>query len=278
MAISSFKALLDMIGMPITPQERTMSGMDQKIKEAIQLQKDLGFTGRDIDAYIGQSTMKRARQAGPEMEQRAKNILKDDYLKKLRADVRYTRKGDPFSQTPSRQYLDPLLEGVKNVESYGGKPTALQGAGMTISDALSSLQYLPIMQASRVAKMAGITPFSSGAMGQYQILPDELIPLAVRAGLDPMKDTFSPENQRKMAEFLVMEQKRPKRSMGDLMRDPSVSLEDIQNFGANIWAGLPAVGGKSAYSGIQGNAARMSEAEYRRRLQQARQGLLGATP
>jgi len=264
-----------MIGMPITKQERSLSGMDQKIKAAIDLQKQLGFTGKDVDAYIGSSTMDRARQAGPEMEQLAKNILEDDYLKKLRADVRYTRRGDSFSSLPPTKALDPLMQGVMDVESFGGNPTALQGAGNTLSNALSQLQNLSIMQASRVGKVAGATPLSSGALGQFQIMPNELLPLAVRAGLDPMKDKFSKENQRKMAEFLVLEEKRPDRSMGELLKDPNVPIEAAQRAGANIWAGLPSVGGKSAYSGLQGNAANMSEAEYRRLLQKSRQGLLG---
>lgn len=275
MAVTSFKKLFDMIGMPITKQERSLSGMDQKIKAAIDLQKQLGFTGKDVDAYIGSSTMDRARQAGPEMEQLAKNILEDDYLKKLRADVRYTRRGDSFSSLPPTEALDPLMQGVMDVESFGGNPTALQGAGNTLSNALSQLQNLSIMQASRVGKVAGATPLSSGALGQFQIMPNELLPLAVRAGLDPMKDKFSEENQRKMAEFLVLEEKRPDKSMGELLKDPSVPIEAAQRAGANIWAGLPSVGGKSAYSGLQGNAANMSEAEYRRLLQKSRQGLLG---
>ena len=78
-----------------------------------------------------------------------------------------------------------------------------------------------------------------------------------------------------MAEFLILEEKRPDRSMGELLKDPSVPIEAAQRAGANIWAGLPSVGGKSAYIGLQGNAANMSEAEYRRLLQKSRQGLLG---
>jgi len=275
MTSAVIKSILDLVNMPVTKQERSLSGMDQKIKAAIDLQKKLGFTGKDVDAYIGSSTMDRARQAGPEMEQLAKNILEDDYLKKLRADVRYTRRGDSFSSLPPNEALDPLMQGVMDVESFGGNPTALQGAGNTLSNALSQLQNLSIMQASRVGKVAGATPLSSGALGQFQIMPNELLPLAVRAGLDPMKDKFSEENQRKMAEFLVLEEKRPDKSMGELLKDPSVPIEAAQRAGANIWAGLPSVGGKSAYSGLQGNAANMSEAEYRRLLQKSRQGLLG---
>ena len=275
MTSAVIKSILNLVNMPVTKQERSLSGMDQKIKAAIDLQKKLGFTGKDVDAYIGSSTMDRARQAGPEMEQLAKNILEDDYLKKLRADVRYTRRGDSFSSLPPNEALDPLMQGVMDVESFGGNPTALQGAGNTLSNALSQLQNLSIMQASRVGKVAGATPLSSGALGQFQIMPNELLPLAVRAGLDPMKDKFSEENQRKMAEFLVLEEKRPDKSMGELLKDPSVPIEAAQRAGANIWAGLPSVGGKSAYSGLQGNAANMSEAEYRRLLQKSRQGLLG---
>ena len=133
---------------------------------------------------------------------------------------------------------------------------------------------MSIMQASRVAKVAGASPFSSGALGQFQIMPNELMQLAVQAGLDPMTDTFSEENQRKMAEFLIMEKKRPTQSMGNLLKDPNVPIEEAQRAGAAIWAGLPNVGGKSRYTGTQGNAANMSEAEYKRLLQQTRQGLL----
>jgi len=275
MAVTSFKKLFDMIGMPVTKQERSLSGMDQKIKAAIKLQKDVGLTGKHVDAYIRSGTMEKAEEAGPEYVRRAENILANNYNSKLANDVRYTRRGDSFSSLPPTEALDPLMQGVMDVESFGGNPTALQGAGNELSNALSQLQNLSIMQASRVGKVAGATPFSSGALGQFQIMPNELLPLAVRAGLDPMKDKFSEENQRKMAEFLILEEKRPDRSMGELLKDPSVPIEAAQRAGANIWAGLPSVGGKSAYIGLQGNAANMSEAEYRRLLQKSRQGLLG---
>ena len=269
-----FKALLDLIKMPITKQERSLSGMDKKIKDAIKLQKDVGLTGKHVDAYIRSGTMKKAEEAGPEYVRRAENILANNYNSKLANDVQYTRRGDSFSSLPANPTLDPLMQGVMDVESFGGNPTALQGAGNTLSNALSPLQYLPIMQASRFAKAAGATPFSSGALGQYQLLPNEIMQLAVQAGLDPETDTFSEENQRKMAEFFVMEKKRPTQSMGDLLKDPNVPIEEAQRAGAAIWAGLPNVGGKSRYTGTQGNTANMSEAEYKRLLQQTRQGLL----
>jgi hypothetical protein len=272
-----YKRLWDMIGIPFTKQERSLSGMDKKIKDAIKLQKDLGYTGRDVDAYIGSGTTKRAKQAGPEMVDRLRGITGGDtkgFYKKLANDVQYTRKGDSFSSLPQNPALDPLMQGVMDVESFGGNPTALQGAGNILSNALSPLQYLPIMQASRVAKAAGATPFSSGALGQFQLLPDEIMQLAVQAGLDPETDTFSEENQRKMAEFLIMEKKRPTQSMGNLLKDQNVPIEEAQRAGAGIWAGLPNVGGKSRYTGTQGNTANMSEAEYKRLLQQTRQGLL----
>ena len=194
-----FKALLDMIRMPITKQERSLSGMDKKIKDAIELQKDLGYTGRDVDAYIGSGTAQRAEQSGPEMVDRLRGITGGDtkgFYSKLAKDVQYTRKGDSFSSLPQNPALDPLMQGVMDVESFGGNPTALQGAGNTLSNALSPLQNMSIMQASRVAKVAGASPFSSGALGQFQIMPNELMQLAVQAGLDPMTDTFSEENQR----------------------------------------------------------------------------------
>jgi len=66
MAVTSFKKLFDMIGMPVTKQERSLSGMDQKIKAAIKLQKDVGLTGKHVDAYIRSGTMEKAEEAGPE--------------------------------------------------------------------------------------------------------------------------------------------------------------------------------------------------------------------
>ena len=272
-----FKALLDMIKMPITKQERSLSGMDKKIKDAIKLQKDLGYTGRDVDAYIGSKTAQRAEESGPEMVDRLRGITGGDtkgFYNKLANDVQYTRRGDSFSSLPANPTLDPLMQGVMDVESFGGNPTALQGAGNTLSNALSPLQYLPIMQASRFAKAAGATPFSSGALGQYQLLPNEIMQLAVQAGLDPETDTFSEENQRKMAEFFVMEKKRPTQSMGDLLKDPNIPIDEALKIGSGIWAALPLPNNKSAYDGEQGNAAGMSYDDYRRLGLQTRQGLL----
>jgi hypothetical protein len=91
----------------------------------------------------------------------------------------------------------------------------------------------------------------SSAMGRYQIMGDNTIPYARKAGLDPKTDLFSPENQDKMGIVFLQEKGLGQWLAGKL--DDKQFLEGL----ARVWAGLPAPskGGNSYYGGVGLNRA-----------------------
>lgn len=86
----------------------------------------------------------------------------------------------------------------------------------------------------------------SSAMGRYQIMANNTIPYARKAGLDPNKDLFNPENQDKMAIVFLKEKGLDSWLAGQIT--DSKFLEGL----ARVWAGLPAPskGGNSFYGGV----------------------------
>lgn len=86
----------------------------------------------------------------------------------------------------------------------------------------------------------------SSAAGRYQIMHFNTIPYARKAGLDPDKDIFSPENQDLMGIAFLKEKGLDEWLSGNL--DDTRFLEGL----ARVWAGLPAPskGGNSYYGGV----------------------------
>lgn len=95
----------------------------------------------------------------------------------------------------------------------------------------------------------------STAVGKYQFIHSTLKAAMTGAGLSE-KDMMSPENQDKMAIYLLK-----KRGLDDYK---SGRISDKQ-FASNLaleWASLPLANGKSAYDGVMGNSAQMSYADF----------------
>ena len=86
----------------------------------------------------------------------------------------------------------------------------------------------------------------SSAMGRYQIMHFNTIDYARKAGLDPQKDKFTPENQDKMG-IIFLKERGLDRWLSGRMSDQDF-LEGL----AQVWAGLPAPskGGNSYYGGV----------------------------
>ncbi len=123
----------------------------------------------------------------------------------------------------SRGYYDMMFGGTR-------KPEILK---MTMVDA-NKFQHA-------WGKTAG-----SSAMGRYQIMHFNTIDYARKAGLDPQKDKFNPENQDKMG-IIFLKEKGLDQWLSGKMSDKEF-LEGL----AQVWAGLPAPskGGNSYYGGV----------------------------
>ncbi len=123
----------------------------------------------------------------------------------------------------SRGYYDMMFGSVR-------KPEILK---MTIADA-NQFQ-------NAWAKRAG-----SSAMGRYQIMHFNTIDYARKAGLDPKKDLFDPENQDKMG-IIFLQEKGLDQWLNGKMRD-----KDFLQGLSQVWAGLPSPskGGNSYYGGV----------------------------
>lgn len=92
----------------------------------------------------------------------------------------------------------------------------------------------------------------SSAMGRYQIMADNLIPYAQKAGLDPNTELFSPENQDKMGIVFLREKGLDKWLAGQMSDEQF--LEGL----SRVWAGVPSPskGGNSYYGDVGLNKAK----------------------
>ena len=101
------------------------------------------------------------------------------------------------------------------------------------------------------------TPGQHHAIGRYQIIPETLRRLVVRAGLDA--DTrFGPSVQDRLADLLLAEAGLEAMQRGEIPR--AAFLLNL----AKVWAGLPTPSGRSYYHGVAGNRAVLSYDSYAR--------------
>lgn len=157
------------------------------------------------------------------------------------------------SASSSAGVWKPILDIIASAEAPGGYETRLGGGkikgatGMTISE---------------VARIAGDSGDGKNyAVGRYQFTT--LRSQAKSAGLNPDRDLFSPENQDKIAIYLISRKKGI--TIEDIKKDPIRS----GNILAEEWAGLPVLSnyarkrrGQSYYEGYGGNHATISADQY----------------
>lgn len=86
----------------------------------------------------------------------------------------------------------------------------------------------------------------SSAMGRYQIMADNTIAYATKAGLDPETELFNPANQDKMG-IVFLKEKGLERWLSGKMSDEQF-LEGL----SRVWAGVPSPskGGNSYYGNV----------------------------
>jgi hypothetical protein len=86
----------------------------------------------------------------------------------------------------------------------------------------------------------------SSAMGRYQIMHFNTINYAQKAGLNPKKDLFSPENQDKMGIVFLQE-----KGLNDWLSGKMPDNQFLEGL-SRVWAGIPSPskGGNSYYGGV----------------------------
>jgi murein DD-endopeptidase MepM/ murein hydrolase activator NlpD len=132
----------------------------------------------------------------------------------------------------------PLLDVIASGE--GGYESVNPG------QVVPGLTQMTIAEAWQTAQQVGKSKRGSGAMGRYQLLSDP-IGRAKRAGLDPYKDKFSPENQDKIAVYILENIRYGKDWLSGKLND-SAFAQGI----ADEWAGVPNLSGRYSYSGQGG--------------------------
>jgi murein DD-endopeptidase MepM/ murein hydrolase activator NlpD len=116
------------------------------------------------------------------------------------------------------------------------------------------LSNMTIADARRAAIQKGINQLGgSGAMGKWQQMPDYVLSRARSAGLNPDRDTFSPENQTKIARMLMASvyPGGESRLVQDAKQDPMKAAAKLRG----TWPSLP--------GGSQQNT---TEAQFRERF------------
>lgn len=152
-----------------------------------------------------------------------------------------TNPSPPPTSTESGQW-GPVLDLIAREESGGNFEAMAPG---------TKLPGATKMTIAEVAKRA------TGAVGKWQNLPEYLIGRAKAVGLDPNKDLYNQENQRKIAEYLIgpgqggvsvdLAKKDPKKAMFKLSK---------------VWAAIPKDdSGVSYYAGVGNNAAHIKPSE-----------------
>jgi murein DD-endopeptidase MepM/ murein hydrolase activator NlpD len=149
----------------------------------------------------------------------------------------------------------PLLDVISSGE--GGYESVNPG------QVVPGLTEMTIAQAWETAKRVGKSKGGSGAMGRYQLLSDP-IGRAKNAGLDPYKDKFSPENQDKIAVYIIENIRYGKDWLSGKLGD-----SDFAQGLANEWAGVPNLSGRYSYKG-QGGKVKASSVKAA--LEQVKKG------
>ena len=126
--------------------------------------------------------------------------------------------------------------GPRGYDTWFGGRTDMDISSMTINDVVAE-------QKRRLANgEASYGGYTSAAVGRYQMMEPEVF--AVKAGLDPAKDIFSPANQDKMAIAGYM--KGQARLTDEEINGP-ITRELIAKI-APVWASLPMMNGRSRYN------------------------------
>lgn len=165
----------------------------------------------------------------------------------------------PGGTTSSAGEWKPLLDLVASKES-GGNYEALN-PGTTLPGATKMTIAQVAVNAERVGRSKGGT----GAVGRYQQLPWYLVDRAKKAGLDPNKDLFSPENQDLIAAKVNIGMNRG----GNAWLAGKMKTETFMQGLSQEFAALPNASGRFAY---RGQSSSITPQQVRQSLEKVKSG------
>lgn len=157
------------------------------------------------------------------------------------------RSASPLTGTSTTGDVDTdrLLNMIGKKESNNNYNALVYGTNTPTSANLTDMSLEEVMKYQSTMISRG---HASTAVGKYQFIRATLMEAAKNSGLS-MNDKFSPENQDRMAMYLLDRRGLSKFKRGDI---------SDQQFAANLskeWASIPTVTGRSFYEGIAGNRA-----------------------
>ena len=212
-----------------------------------QVDADAQFTA-DFQEFIGKPATPVAKPR-PAEEAEAATLAKRPLST---ADIT-TDDADIKKFAPLLDALGSIEGGTEGYEALAGGGTVVGAVDMTIAD---------------VAEEAG-----TKAVGMWQNLGDQIVSRAKAIGLDPDVDTYSAENQAKIAMHLL----KTKRGVTDAMikDDPDEAINRM----AKEWAAIPVakdtkrgdqdiLAGESYYKGVSNNKALITVEELKAVLKQ----------
>jgi len=171
----------------------------------------------------------------------------------------------PGGTSSSAGEWKPLLDLVASKES-GGNYEALN-PGTTLPGATK----MTIAQVAVTAERVGRSKGGTGAVGRYQQLPWYLVDRAKKAGLDPNKDLFSPENQDLIAAKVNIGMNRG----GNQWLAGKMKTETFMQGLSQEFAALPNASGQFAYPGQRSS---ITPSQVKKSLEQVKSGGNIATP
>lgn len=152
----------------------------------------------------------------------------------------------------------PLLDLIKKAE--------MGSAGYESMNPSTSLPGATKMTIGEVSRKA------TGAVGAYQFLPHSTLLNAMRGANLKETDLFSPENQDKMAIYLIEKTRGVTKEL--IKNNPDEAMLRL----SKEWAGLPMANGRSYYAGVGNNAATVTPEEVRKVFKQLDGASSGNSP
>jgi hypothetical protein len=154
----------------------------------------------------------------------------------------------------------PLMNLIASKESAGGGYEALNP-----STTLPGATKMTISEVAREAARVGPAKGGSGAVGKYQQLPRFLVGRAIKAGLNPDKDLFSPSNQDLIAAKVNIGMER----FGNSWLAGKYPTEKFMQGLSQEFAVVPNAYGAFAY---RGQSSSMTPQQVKAALEQVKKG------
>lgn len=219
-----------------------------------------GISVETFSSGLGKGANLLMSPAGAKESENPADYLQESTDKPAGGGMNGRRGGGEGTKTPEKTptttetgQWGPVLDLIAREES-GGNFEAM-APGKTLPGATK-------MTIAQVAQKA------TGAVGKWQNLPEYLVARAKAVGLNPDKDLYNEENQRKIAEYLIgpgqggvsvdLAKKDPKKAMFKLSK---------------VWAAIPKDdSGVSYYAGVGNNAAHIKPSEMYNAFQRLDKG------